>query len=288
MKKTLFQAITLLLFLNSGLLCKAQDDSIPIKSSHGEAKISYASNSVYLGRKDSLPIHYITPQFGFYDRSGLFINGSFSYLSSTTESQVDVFTIEAGYQYQLNDHWDGSFSFEKYFYNSTSHSVKSEVSGVFTAGINYSSDVLNTFGSLNLNFGAKTDYGFNAGLSHSFNIGEQFTLEPQASLNAATQNFYKAYYEKRRYSAKRKTPNTNITVSITSDVGQLKILDYEFALPVHYKVRNFEFFLEPTLALPVNPNTVNLKINNFQKTFQEKFSSTAFFELGFSYKIGRS
>ena len=46
--------------------------SIPVRS-YFAAGISYLTNSVYNGRKDSLSTPYLTPTLGYYDKSGFFI-----------------------------------------------------------------------------------------------------------------------------------------------------------------------------------------------------------------------
>ncbi len=43
-----------------------------MRESHFEAGISYQSNDVYLGRKDSTVLPYIIPAFSYYHLSGLY------------------------------------------------------------------------------------------------------------------------------------------------------------------------------------------------------------------------
>jgi hypothetical protein len=74
-------------------------DSATKKSSHWIADLPYQSNDVYLGRRDSVSVPYITPSIGYHDRSGLFLTGSFSYLPKAGMSRIDVVTIEGGYSY---------------------------------------------------------------------------------------------------------------------------------------------------------------------------------------------
>src|ERR1700712_5740709 len=69
--------------------------SAPVKS-YFSAGLSYLTNSVYNGRKDSVATPYITPTIGYYDKSGFFIDGSLSYLSRAGSSRIDLFNIEAG------------------------------------------------------------------------------------------------------------------------------------------------------------------------------------------------
>lgn len=88
----------------TGLRARAQEkiskngDSTE-KRSHWVVGTTYQSNDVYLGRKDSVSIPYITPSIGYHDKSGLFITGSVSYLPGNNANRIDVATIEGGYSY---------------------------------------------------------------------------------------------------------------------------------------------------------------------------------------------
>src|SRR5579862_4023180 len=62
-----------------------------IHSSHFRAGIDYLSNNVYFGRKDTVNTPYLTASFGYYHKSGLFINSSASYLTSSGEGRIDLF-----------------------------------------------------------------------------------------------------------------------------------------------------------------------------------------------------
>ena len=57
------------------------------------------SNSIYNGRKDSVATPYITPMIGYYDKSGFFIDASLSYLAKAGSSRIDMYNIDAGYDY---------------------------------------------------------------------------------------------------------------------------------------------------------------------------------------------
>jgi len=61
----------------------AADTSTPAKTavpkkSYFSATVSFLSNSVYNGRKDSVATPYLTPMLGYYDKSGFFIDASWS------------------------------------------------------------------------------------------------------------------------------------------------------------------------------------------------------------------
>src|ERR1700674_4101386 len=106
MKKLLLQGIpcTLSLFLgNVSFGQKHPDEDIFPKKSYWQAGINYLSDNVYLGRKDSVKIPYISPSIGYYDKSGFYVNGSLSLLPSSGNSHIDMASLEAGYSIILNE-----------------------------------------------------------------------------------------------------------------------------------------------------------------------------------------
>src|SRR5215469_18695451 len=56
----------------SAFLANAQQkkDSTAPKKSHWVAGLTYQNNDVYLGRRDSIAVPYLSPSFGYHDKSG--------------------------------------------------------------------------------------------------------------------------------------------------------------------------------------------------------------------------
>src|ERR1022692_354797 len=50
------------------------------KKSYFQADVSFLSNNIFFGRKDSIATLYITPSFGYYHKSGFFVSALASYL----------------------------------------------------------------------------------------------------------------------------------------------------------------------------------------------------------------
>ncbi|MDQ2752581.1 MAG: hypothetical protein M3R72_06105 [Bacteroidota bacterium] len=129
------------LFLLSGLqIATAQQttalsDSLSKKegSSYFKADINYLSNNVYNGRKDTLPVPYLTPTFGYYNKSGLYVESSVSFLTSSYAFRPDLFTVSGGYNFDIGDNFSGSLSADKYFASKQSVSVRSEIKGTLNA-----------------------------------------------------------------------------------------------------------------------------------------------------------
>ncbi|HYM95256.1 MAG TPA: hypothetical protein VET23_14035 [Chitinophagaceae bacterium] len=194
--KIVFKCIFfVLIILLAPFLLSVQQNNSDKKNSYGQAGIKYLSNNVYLGRKDSSTIPYITPSLGYFHKSGLYIIGSLSWLPVAGQSRVDVVALEGGYDCSIKDKFYGGFFAGKYFYNSGSFAVNSSIG----TGIGFYGDY--DFGPLSLNTGlsadleSSTDYVSEGGLSHDFSaVKDKLEITPSAKFNAATQNYYNSYY----------------------------------------------------------------------------------------------
>jgi len=265
--------------------------SIPVRS-YFAAGISYLTNSVYNGRKDSLSTPYLTPTLGYYDKSGFFIDGSASYLSRPGSSRIDLFNIEAGYDFYLGK-FDGEVSANKSFYNSASTNVKSEVTGSLFATGAYDFDFIKPSIEAGINFGTQSDYTINFGLEHTFYAAsDHLQVTTGFRGNGSTQNYYGSYYNKRKVGGKKK--NAGIIYDVTAvveDASKYKMLDYEFSLPISYTVKKCTFSLVPVYAIPVNPALVTVTLVpegggiTRTKTSAEVITSSFYCSFGLSYKF---
>jgi hypothetical protein len=243
-----------------------QNDSAVVKAnptkSYGKLSINYLNNSVYNGRQDSILTPYITPSLGYYDKSGFYIDGSLSYLARSGSSRIDLFNIEAGYDFSAGD-FDGGISAGKSFYNTNSTNVKAEVTGSVLSNVAYDFGFIRPHLEGGINFGKKPDYLLTLGLEHSFHtVSERLLVTPSFLANASTRNYYGSYYNKRKIGGRRKISN-GITYTATADVrdaSRFKFLDYEFSLPVEYTVHQFIFSITPTYAVPTNPAVVTVQL----------------------------
>lgn len=262
--------------------------------SYFEIGVSYLSDNVYFGRKDSAKIPYISPTIGYYAKSGFYINGSFSYIPTSGENRIDAFILETGWDFSIGD-FDGEINATKNFYNSTSTNVKSEISGSIGATAGYDFGFIKPSAQGTLAFGTNfTDYSLTLGLEHTFEVvPEKFEFTPSFFFNESTQNYYGSYYSKRRYTKRKTKAGVPITYKVSADltdVSKFKPMDYEFTLPIDYTVKKFTFTFTPSYTIPVNPNTVNLVLTpnvgpTISKTFTETLSNTFFFSLGITCKF---
>jgi hypothetical protein len=264
------------------------------KKSYFQASIGYLNNNVYLGRKDSSLTPYITPSFGYYHKSGLFINLSASYLASAGESRIDVVTAEAGYSISKGN-FDGELTGAKFWYNSSSYNVRSEVKGSVSFYGSYDLGFIKPTVSPSVNIGDKSsDIALILGLEHSFTFShDAFEIIPTVTGGWSTQNYYNSYYKKRKFVVKRKgvTSIVNGTrTGVVLNASQFKMLDYEFTLPINYTVKKFTFNFSPAYAMPVNPavvvvTTTRVGYPTVVRTFTETLENSFYFQASIAYKF---
>jgi hypothetical protein len=271
---------------------EAEFDSLfPPKKSHIKVEIGYLSNNVYFGRKDSVAIPYITGQMGYYHKSGLYTNVTASYLPTAGQNRFDLFTIEAGYNHRFGA-VEMQLAGSKFYYNSNSYNVESEIQETFAAAFAYDWKVLTPVLMGTAIFAGTTDYAASFGLEHSFYaLKSRLEIIASATANASTQNYYSQYYRYRRYAIDRfKIPLSYSIIAEVLDPSVFKVLDYELSLPITYNVKKFTFNFDPLFAIPVNPARLRItrKINNTiigQKEYQERLNDSFFFQCGIAYKF---
>ncbi|MEO6136196.1 MAG: hypothetical protein ABIP35_13650 [Ginsengibacter sp.] len=142
-------------------------------------------------------------------------------------------------------------------------------------------------------FNTKDDYYAAFGLAHSFFFADDnFEISPSFLINASTQNYYDAYYTKRKFKTKGKNQSGSVTIikAYLPNASNFKIMDYEFSLPTDYSLGKFIFDVTPTVSLPVNPNAVVVTVTppsgiatTRMKT--EKLSSIFFWSAAVTYSF---
>lgn len=262
------------------------------KTSHLELGMSYQSNDVYLGRKDSTVLPYFIPELTYFHKSGLYATASLNYLKNATTSRVDLVTLEGGYIFTAGD-YDGQVSFSKYFYNSQSTSVTSEISSSIAYQSGWDLGFIKPTFTATVNFGNKADFAGLLGLEHTFYLfSDNLDLTPTFAMAGSTQNYYSDYYKKRRYTIKRgektgQTATANISGTVLN-ASQFKILDYEPTLPINYRIGKCVINFTPTYSIPVNPATIDIQTTKANgavtnTTRLEKISNTFYWTLGCSF-----
>ena len=232
--------------------------------------LNYLSNNVYLGRKDTLVIPYISPYIGYHYKSGLYAKAMVSY--DPGKGRIDLLTLEAGYDHSFGDHFNGGLNLDKLYYNKNTTSIRANTNG--SAGLygQYANDWLEPQVDFNADFNKKTDYVLALHLDHNFKIaGNTLNIIPTVTMNAGTQHYLDEYFINRL----TKRDKTLKLKKVLGDASKFKALDYEFSTKVTYRVNKWLFTLIPTYVIPVNASTIIFP----KTTFQEKLSNTFFVEL---------
>lgn len=262
------------------------------KYSHFATGITFQSDDVYLGRKDSTALPYYTPTVSYFHKSGLYATASISYLKNATASRVDLVTVDAGYMFTKGK-YAGTFTVTKYFYNSQSTSVTSDIKA--------SADYLNSYDlgfikpsfTATLNMGDKTDFAATLGLSHTIElIKDKWEITPGFNAEGSTQDFYSDYYRNRKYKIKKKkvvvgTGEAEVTGTVLN-ASTFRVLDYEATMPIEYSIGKCTIGFTPTYNMPVHPATLaihtvkdNGQITDTTRT--EKIANTFYFTLAVDF-----
>ncbi len=260
------------LFMGSNLLYA---QGTPPAANRGDKRfqfeVGYLSNSVYLGRQDSVTTPYITPMFTYYHRSGFYIDCSLSYLPGNA-ARLDLGTIDLGYLFQAGEKWSGELYLSKYFYNDRSTAVKSSINTFFSSSLAYDASIITLNGGVDIGFSSGTDWFVHYGISYPFSWGEEqrsWSIEPSIIAYAGTQQFA----SRRRL---RRPPPGFSSISI-SGANTFNVLDYEFSVPFTYDTDRWGLSIYPTYAVPLNPVAVTLPNGN--TLFKEALSNNFYGEV---------
>ena len=220
------------------------------KASYFTFSTSYLTNAVYNGRKDSTVLPYLTPSLGYYDKTGFYISGALSYLVSSAANRIDLFSVSAGYDFNISNQVSGGVYASKDFYTGSSTSVKSETQGSIGGNLSYDPGFLTFSGSFGLLLSKQADVSLGASIAHSFSVedGENtWSISPILTASLGTQNYYQSYL---KTNARKKNGNTG-TVQVQQN--KFGLLDYELSLPIAYDAKKWGLFFTPTYAIPQNP-----------------------------------
>jgi len=268
-------------------------DNAPSKQSHWDLSLTYLSDNVYLGRRDSTSIPYITPTVVYYDKSGFFISGSISYLPGADNNRIDVATIEGGYSY-ASDKLNVEISAGKDFYSDQSFAVNSAISGRVSSYLSYDLGFIQPSLELGADFSGSVDIGAGFGLEHSFTVIEdKLEINPAVKVNAGMQNFYNNYYKSRRYNSSRsKNKNSGTVTGSIADASRFQIMDYECSSAVEYTLRkNIKINFTPVFAIPVNGSVITLSTKpstgsgGGTSTYRENLSNIFYWSVGVKITI---
>jgi hypothetical protein len=278
LKQLLFTGCTVFLFQ----YMQAQEKE---PASYAQASVNYLSNFVYQGRKDSLRTPYITPQIGYYHKSGFFGTASVSYLTRPDSGRADLFTLGLGFEKDLTEKVNIGAWLEKYFYNDKSTNVQAEIKAMMGIYGSYDFGPVSLGASAAHSFATQGDWSTGLFLTHVFNSkDEKWEITPKAELNAATQNYYNSYFQNRRVGTRRRLPNgtlINVPAVNLEDATKFRFLENSYSTEIKYTTGKWEFSLSPAFIIPLNPAVI--RIGN--KKITEKIENSFTVELGIAFSF---
>jgi len=248
----------------------------------------YLNNNVFMGRTGLTTTPIISPDIKYTFKPGIYVSGDMDILPDNKKNKLDGGNLTAGYDFDITDDFSGGVSYSKMFYNPNSTLIGSSITNTFSADFDYEiGDIITPSVSANysLNSGANADIFINGGVSHDFIVIKPFAnnddliISPTVAINLGTQNFYDAYIKKKVFKSKKVGA---AVATFESNLGKFETLDYEFSVPLEYKIGHVVFMFIPTYAVVQNgfksaavAKAVGLSNNN----------DIVYFETGLSLKF---
>lgn len=291
-------ALVLLMFspiLNGQNESNAAAEDKTVSGSYVSLGLNFISDAVYFGRKDSISAPYLYPNVSYFNKTGLYLTGAFSYLTKSNEDRVDLFLGTVGYEISAKK-FRGDVSFTKYFFNTDSYNVISEVEADITAVAGYDFKLVEVAFSwvTFFNSDSSSDFFLSSEISHDFmaKTGD-FQVSPTMGIFFGSQNFYEQYYINNRFGNGRgqasgtgqgtggaTTPAA--TTVVLEDSGKFGLMAIEFSAPIWYVKKAFVFSFLPVFVVPQNPATLTVD----STVYKEDLENTFYWMVGLTYKFG--
>lgn len=255
MKTTMMKkSIYCLIFLLESIVGFTQTEPVQ-KEENIKFKLGtyYVSSLNFYGRTDSLQSSGVFPLAELWFSDKFYINAAPVFINNATSNFDYAGTVATvGYQQRSeNQKFFTHLYLIKPFYNTVSELPQSVLKAQASSSIAYQNKILNINGGVDFRLSDKVDYGFSGGVDHIFR--KQFSnnmvlvLNPSAYAYAGTQQFTKTYYKKSNFLF---FPGAE--QQINEDVSRLKILSYEFSMPVVLGINKFQLILNPAYVIPKN------------------------------------
>ena len=262
--------------------------------SHLELNMSYQSDDIYNGRKNSTEIPLATPRISYIFKSGLQFDATVGYDLHDPSPQTNQYILDGTYNFSPgNGNYSSSITASGFIYNKQSGNTTAEQRGSIEIDNSYDFNFIEPSVYLTWSFGGGKDYSATFSLQHEFDLlKNKLNITPTFNMNAGTQNFLDSYYKNRKYKIhpKNKQPfYENATVyGDVLNAGKFIILDYEIAAPISYSLSRFTFNFTPNYAIPVHPAQTVITTSyqgQIIKTIYKKedISNTFYFQVGITY-----
>lgn len=277
-------------------------------SSFASFGLRYKSDYYYMGRADSVRAPYVIPSIGYYHKSGLFVNGSLSYLTASGENRVDLFTLSAGYDC-FGKRVAAGIAVDQFFFSKESYAVQAEMRTYASAYVGYDLDAFMVIADASLGVSDELDVFLGGELSRTFYlVRRHLLLTPSFYTNLGTQRYYNEYYTRRTLTTGGMgggsgggsggnghgqgtgggmTGTAPVITTITdisiAESQKFQVLDYELGLNATYRLDRFRFSLAGIFMFPVNPATVVTEDGTYEEDLDNGFLWTA----GVRYRLGK-
>jgi hypothetical protein len=286
MKKSLFSALLTVLF---GFAAYGQGalsvlEQYPPEDPYHELAyyftgLNYLTNSVYMARKDSAAVPYITPYVGYHFSFGLYVKGTASYAPLGSKGQFDLYTFKVGYDHKFRHSlWAGA-SFQRNFFHRNSPSIRAGIDQTVNAYAKLLGHILEPRIDITANSGMASDVNLAFGVSHDFRFFEsRLMLTPIFTVNAGPLGFYDSYFRKRQLKI-----DGSSQPFVVQNAGEIRPLTMEFSGRATWRSENLLCTFVPTFAIPLSE--AKIVTDGIQR--KEITTPTVFLELDICYRHER-
>ena len=244
------------------------------------AGANYLSNNVYMGRKDSARLPYVSPYIGYQVALGFYVRGAVAYAATGNTGHFDQLALEGGYDRTFGYHVLVGASYEYDKYQRNSPSITASITGktnIYCLYRNATFEPQLSFTSLS---GKSSDMAIGASVAHNLRfLSNTLNIFPMLTVYAGSDNFYNDYYNTRLI----KTDQLTAPAVVVKDAGNLRLLAAEVAVKAVYRVNEWLFTLKPTMAIPMSGQKLYLPTG----IANEKLRNTLYVELDICHRHER-
>jgi len=275
--------------VNKDSLLTNGPDSLTKQKNYLSFGLSYGNNSSFLGRYQARSLPFLGIDATYLHRSGLWIS-AMGYDITGTNDFPDEVDLMAGYNVNISSRWDASVSYGRYFFNENTELVKSSVANAATASVGFDWSILYSKAGATYIFGNDvSDIFLILDNSRYFELGKfiggDISIDPQFSIIAGTQTFFKQYLITEEITIPKGKPsnpgngkgnaggngngnngngtdnngngngNTETIVETTlieNESRAFRMMSYEVSLPVTYTRGNWTLETSGRYSIPVN------------------------------------
>jgi hypothetical protein len=254
------------------------DTILVIKHRKYQFAANYASNSTFVGRRDSVSHFVISPSFSYTGIKGWnaslgLVHIDFPPGPKKTKPGIPVKQAKTpildeldgalGWDHDWGEHFTLSLNNTHSYFDAKSSRIRSVIDNDFNIGLNSDWKYITADASGDWAHGVKTAYGrakdyfFTFSLSHNFdfdpfwNTKGEIEIEPKFSLVAGTQSFF-AIYTKGHPLDSAVAKKIVIDAAYEKQLAKFGLLNYVFAVPVTFTRHKWAFAFEWDYNIPQN------------------------------------